>query len=397
MKILQISPQVPFPLDNGGRIGIYGIAKYLANRGHEIDFVCYRKETDYNYAYNELSLFSKPEILDVQTENNPVKALLNLFSDVPYNISKFFSVELEQFLRKYFKNNNPDIIHIDHLHMGWCISILRELTNAPIALREHNLEYKIMQRYSEKAHNPLIKKYSDIQFRKLKKYEISLCEKFDLCTMVSEEDESVLKCLNPKTKTLTIPAGVSSSLLDLQCSKILPFTIAHIGDMSWLPNYDGLTWYLNEVFPEVIKKIPQIMLYLYGKGNENLKIPEFLKHNITVVGYVKNIWDQLLDKQLCIVPLRVGSGIRIKILEMMAAGKSILSTSIGKEGIQVNDMNEILIADGPAEFIDKTVKFFDGKFDTKIMTEKSKDFVRENYIWEVISGKFEKAYLDLLV
>ncbi len=254
MKILKIAPQIPLPLNDGGRIGIYNITKYLTDRGHQIDFVVYKKYSDKEAAYRELSKICNPFILDVNTEYSLVGVIKNIFPIIPLNISKYKSKTLEKFLVEYFQKNKVDIIHVDHLHMGWVIDILRELTNDPLVLREHNLEMRIMQRYSDRQKNPILKLYSKLQLKKFIKYEPELCGKFDASIMISEHDEKQLLFFNNKIKTYIIPAGVNSNLFRVLKTELIPFSIFHIGSLLWYPNFDGLKWYLTAILLLIIKK-----------------------------------------------------------------------------------------------------------------------------------------------
>ena len=115
MRVLQIATQVPVPPIDGGKLSIYGITKSLHERGHKIDFVCYKKHDDYQESYNLLKEICVQYILDVQADNNIIGAVINLFSAVPYNASKYYNSKLKKFLKNYFLKNLPDIVHIDHL------------------------------------------------------------------------------------------------------------------------------------------------------------------------------------------------------------------------------------------------------------------------------------------
>jgi len=397
LKILQISPQIPLPLDSGGRIGIYGILKHVAERRNEVYFAAYKKKFDHNLAESTLGKFCHPYIIDSSTENKILPAFLNLFSKVPYNISKFKTKALEKFLIDFFQKHKVDIVHIDHLHLGWTIELIKNIADIPVVLREHNLELKIMQRFSEQQLNFFLKTYSNIQYKKFVGYEPALAEKFDKCIMVSEEDEKELVKMNPKVKTTTIPVGVEKDLLNINKKNIIPFSMFHLGSMSWLPNIDGLTWYLEEIFPKIIERFPKVKLYLYGSGTEKIKTDSSVENNIVKVGYVKDIWEEVNDKQLAIVPLRVGSGIRVKIIEMLATGQNIITTSVGKEGIDVRDGKEVIIADTVNEFVNKTVDYFNNNYNNDEMSLNSKAIVVENYVWEIIAKKFEDEYKKLLL
>ena len=392
MNILQISPQVPLPLDDGGKIGIYNITKHLALRGHKIDFVTYLKHSNYDKAYYELSKICNPFILEVKTDNSLWGAAKNLISNIPYNISKYHSEALRLFLIKYFRENSVDVVHIDHLHMAWVVKILRELTLAPVVLREHNLEMRIMERFAENQKNSLLKKYAKMQYRRFIKYEPEMCSQFNACVMISENDERLLIKLKKNINTFVIPAGVEREFLDVPKKKEISYSLFHIGSLLWQPNLDGLNWYLDEVFPFLIKKIPNVKLYVYGKGSNKIRLANNLIKNVEIVGYVENIWNEIADKQLAIVPLRIGGGIRIKIIELMALGKNIITTSIGKEGIDVKDGQHILIADNAEEFINKTIKFLNSEYDAAGLSTNSRILIQEKYTWNKIAEEFENVY-----
>lgn len=397
MKILQIAPQVPLPLDDGGRLGIYGITKSLADRGHEIHLVCYRKNIEQKWAEKELRKICIPYILNVQTDDKLFSVLLNFFSPVPYNISKFIRKEMEEFLIKFFKKNKVDLVHIDHLHLGWTIGIIRRYSNVPVVLREHNFETNIMRRFNEQVFNHVIKLYSRIQLNKIIRYEPLLCEKFNKCIMITKKDEEELLKLNSKVKTTVIPAGVEDFLIERKINvKKIPYSLFHIGSLEWQPNYDGLKWFLKNIFPELLKRLPQIKLYIYGKASDKISIPGSLKNNIINAGYVNDIWNAVGDKQLAVVPLRIGSGIRLKILEMLAQGIPVISTSVGKEGIDAIDKGHLFIADSADEFLIKIISFFQYVYNIDDISRNARSLVAKKYSWKIIGELFEKEYFNLL-
>jgi len=281
--------------------------------------------------------------------------------------------------------------------MGWVIDIIRKYSKAPVVLRQENLEMMIMQRYYKTQKNIFLKCYAFIQYKKFLRYEPWLCEKFDKCIMMSEEDEKQLKLLNPDINTTVIPLGIERDLLNISRGTSQPYSLVHIGSLQWYPNREGLDWFLNEILPTVVESFPDTKLYLYGGGvPENYLLPENVSRNVIIKGFVENIWEELKDKSLAVIPLRIGSGIRVKILEMLAAGINIITTSIGKEGLAVDDNKELLTADSAGEFAEKIINFFENKFDSSRISCSGKSFIAENYLWENITKKFEQTYLDLI-
>ncbi len=393
MKILQISPQISFPPNSGGRLSIYGITKSLSERGHEITFVCYIENRVSENDTNELKKICNPFFIDWDVNNKIRTAIPNLFSKTPYNISKYYSKKLESFIYKYFESNKVDVVHIDHLHMSWVIDVIRKISDVPVILREHNLELKIMKRYFDEQTNIMLKYYAGIQLKKFTSYEPNQCEKFDSCLMVTEEDEKSILNYNPRIKTKVIPIGVDKKIFDMRKSDIIPYSIFHIGSLEWQPNYDGLLWFIKNVYPTIVEKFPMTKLYVYSKGTERLKISNKQKENIIIRGYVDNIWEEVLDKQVLIVPLSVGSGMRVKIVEMLAAGQLIVSTSIGKEGIDISDGKHIFIADSCETFIQKIIDIFENRINIDSIIRNGKNIIKEKYSWEKIAEDIEIEYL----
>ncbi len=214
--------------------------------------------------------------------------------------------------------------------------------------------------------------------------------------MISENDLKYLKRKNPKINVIDIPAGVDEKLLTVKKRSIIPHSIAHIGQTDWYPNYDSLNWFISEIFPKILQKYPDTRLYIFGGGKtKDFPIPDNLKNNVQNVGFVENLWDHLSSIELTVVPLRIGGGIRIKILELLASGNLIITTSIGKEGIDVYNEKHLFVADTSTEIMNKIIKVFDG-FDTTRMLSQGREFIKNYYIWDVIAEKFENSYQNII-
>ncbi|HOI30940.1 MAG TPA: glycosyltransferase family 4 protein [Melioribacteraceae bacterium] len=397
MRILQILPKIPYPPVDGHTKSMWGVIKYLRQCGHEIDVIAYSQQKDFRNDISEIEKYAKLYPLDLITRNSIAGAVVNLFSKTPYNLSKYVRPELDSFISGHLKKNKYDIIHITNAHMGWIVDRIRSLCDTPVVLRQENLELTIMERYYKKQSNPLLKFYAYIQYRKFIKYEPVLCSRFDCVIMMSAEDERRLKRFNPHVKTVTIPLGIEKELLEVNRTEIEKYSLVHIGSLDWYPNYDGFKWFVNCIFPAIVRKFKDVKLYHYGGGIPGkFFFPESVKDNIIVKGFVKDIFQELADKSLAIVPLRIGSGIRVKILELLASGVNIVTTPMGMEGIPVENGKEILVAENELGFESLIIEFFDEKFDGKNISLKGKEFIKENYLWESIAEKFEDTYRKLL-
>jgi len=397
MRILQIATQIPYPPTDGGKLSVYGITKYLSGRGHDIEFVSYSNKYPNDEVIIGLKRYCNPHFIIANTKNNVFKAAINFFSSVPYNASKYRTNKLKSFLENFLKEEKFDIIHIDHLFLGWTVDIIRKYTDAPIVLRSQNLEMKIMKRFTEAQKNIIIKKFADLQYHKFKKFEPKTCNKFDSCIMISEEDKNSLLSLNPSLNVKAIPAGIDENLLNFTKKEIIPYSIVHIGHTDWYPNYDALLWFCENVMIDIIQIFPEIKLFIYGGGNTyKFPIPQKLKNYVINKGFVIDLWSELQDKALAIVPLRIGGGIRIKILELLATGTNTITTSIGKEGIDITDGKEVIVADDSLMFKEKIIQYFQGSFENDVIATRGKEFIKKNYLWSKIVAKFESEYTKLI-
>lgn len=396
MNILQIAPQIPYPLIDGGKLGIYGITKSLSDRNHKIDFLTYLKDSNLEECKEELKGVCDLYAVEADITYKKIDAFKNFFSKIPYNIEKFLTSEFHNQLIDLLKSNKYDIVHIDHLHMAWTFDIVKQYQNIPVILRQHNVEMKIMERYAEEETNRFLKFYCKKQVQKFSDYEVSTCAKFDNCLMITKDDEQVLLESNKDIKTSVIPAGVEEKLFTLSRNETEPFSIVHLGSMEWLPNKSGLEWYLSEVFPKIVKIFPEVKLYLIGKGTDKLKIDEIVSENVVQLGFVDDLWFEVMKKDLAIVPLKSGSGMRIKIIEMLAAGQNIISTNIGAEGIGATHLENILIADITEDFIKETINYFNNKYSKSDLAEAAKEFCKNKFNWKIIGEEIEKIYLDAI-
>jgi len=396
MKLLFITPKIPFPPTDGHKKSMFGVIKYLSKLGYEIDIIAYQQNNEEKNAEG-LREFAKVFLLDVQTPNSMYGAVKNLFSNVPYNLWKYQNPKLVEFLRKYFSNNKVDIIQVFNSHMGWIVDELRRVTKVPIILRQENLELSIMKKYSENQGNLFLKLYSYLQYSKFIKYEPELCSKFDNCVMISPIDQRKLLEYNPNIKTTVIPLGVEEGLFNYHQSENIPFTLFHIGSLGWYPNYDGINWFLKEIFPSIVRKYPDSKLYLYGGGfPDNYYFDERIKSNVVIKGFVEDIWSEVKDKHLAIVPLRIGSGIRVKIIELLAVGHNVISTSIGIEGLPLTDNENIIVADTKEEFLNKIDLFFSGKYNSQQIIKSAKHIMKNNFSWYKIAEQFDVLYKTII-
>jgi len=280
--------------------------------------------------------------------------------------------------------------------------IREKFPTIPIVIREHNVEYVIMERFYKTLRNPILKFLVKKQYEKLKNYEITILGKFGKILAITEVDKRRLIKENPSlaNKIEVIPVGV-----DIDKFKFFekPFdkrenVIVSIASMDWIPNQQGLIWFIEKVMPLLRNSIPDIKLYIIGKG-----MPTWFKkyedrRNIFVLGFVK---DEELEKilqvaKVAIVPLFVGGGMRVKILNYLSWGLPTVSTSVGAEGIELESGSEILIANDEETFSRNIILLLKKKNLWNRLRLRGRKKVEDTYSWDKIVRRTLNIYEGLI-
>ncbi|MFM9943641.1 MAG: glycosyltransferase family 4 protein, partial [Bacteroidia bacterium] len=352
MKILQISHRVPYPLNEGGTIGIYNYTRGFAEAGVDVTLVCLngiKHKINVKEAEHELKKYCKLYIFDIDTNVKPLAAFLNLFTNQSYNVCRFYNRTFELFLANLLDSEKFDIIQVEGTFVAMYHDVLRQHSQAPLVLRQHNVEYQIWERLEGNETNPLKKWYLNLLARRLKNFEKTFTDKFDAIVPVTQDDGTLFEKLGCTKPIFVSPAGINTSYWQPSDSEN-PFHIFHLGSLEWTPNLEAVLWFIKEVWPLLLKIDTRFKLFIAGKNMPDI-MKQLKTENVVMVGEVKDGADFIKDKAITVVPLLSGSGIRLKILEAMAASKLVISTTIGAQGIEYVNGKHLLIADTPEEFV----------------------------------------------
>lgn len=394
MRILQICHKPPFPAVDGGAIAMNNVTQGLINKGHEVQVIAISTpkhpvvENDLDENYKNSTQF---ESVFIDTSIKVKDAFLNLFSNTSYNVDRFISDDFSNKLLEILKEKQFDVIIIESLFVTPYISVIKEFSKAKIILRAHNVEHKIWERISANTKNPIKKKYIDFLAKRMKSYEIETFENLDgICAMTNVDVKSFEK-LGFKKKITSVPTGYILNGSSQKKEEVEANSIFHIASMDWLPNVEGVNWFLNNVWEIVKSQSPQAKLYLAGREmpdefyNLNLK-------GVETVGPVKSAKEFFLSKNIMIVPILSGSGMRIKIIEGMALGKVIISTSVGAEGINCKSGKNIIIANSPDEFAQAIIKCLNDTAYCSSISKAARELIEEEYSNEGISEKMVEFF-----
>ena len=353
MNILLICNKSPYPPKEGGPIAMNTIVEGLIDSGHKIKVLAvnsFKYSVDINSIPDDYKEKTQIEGIFLDLRIKPLDAFLNLFSSKSYHVQRFISKEFEEKIIEILSKNKYDIIQLETLYVTPYIETIRKHSDAKIVLRAHNIEHLIWDRITQATKNPIKKFYLSHLSKTLKKYELEALDKFDGIAAITKTDADFFKKTGTKTPIVDIPFGINLNKFQLSDGEYEFPSLFHIGSMNWMPNEEGIDWFLNKVWDLIYKKMPDLKIYLAGREMPDWLI-NYKKTNVEVVGEVENAQDFINSKAIMIVPLFSGSGIRIKIIEGMALGKAIISTRLGAEGIHYEDNKNILIANTPEEFV----------------------------------------------
>jgi sugar transferase (PEP-CTERM/EpsH1 system associated) len=395
MRILQITPQLPYPPDSGGRVGIYNILKHLARR-HTMTLVSFVTEETEGYV-SELSGFCD-RIITVRRRagKDRMRLLTNLFSTAPYTIAKFHSGEMRRRLRETMVSLRVDLAHIDHLHMAQYVDALP--ADMPVVLREHNVESRIMSRFAEQTANPFIRGYARIQSQRLFRYESVMLSRFDRCVAVTDTDREALSRMAPSARIEVTPAGVDTELFHPDAVDVRrePMRLVTTGDYGWRPTADGLTCFVRDIYPLIRQAIPEVTLSVVGRNPPDWIRRIASEQGIDVRGRVEDVRVEILRGSVFVTPTRIGSGIRLKILEAMALHRPVVSTTVGCEGIEAVNGDHLLVADDPASFADAVIRLLKDRALERRLVERAATLIQSRYAWNALADQLSAIYEEAL-
>jgi len=381
MRILLLCNKSPWPPKDGGAAATLLMIKGLSECKASVTVLALntRKHfTDTAEIPPEYKTDGGFHFVKINTSINPFKLLINLIaSENPYNIERFKSSEYKERLSSLLKNHF-DIIQVEGLSLCQYLPLIRSETKAKVVFRPHNIENKIWSQLADEEKNPFRKSYFMVLSKRIKKAEKEIINQFDGVAAIAPNDLAWFKSNGLSKPSILSKPGVLTQNLKA-ASDIKPMTVLFIGALDWLPNINGLRWYVNEVWPMVLKAVPGAVFSIAGR-NASWNTRRLLKgNNIIYCGEVPSSSGFMNNKSIMIVPLFSGSGIRVKIIEGMSLGKCIVSTSFGAEGIDYVDRQNIFIADTPDDFADCVIELLRNDDLLKQTGQNAIENVRKNY------------------
>ena len=401
MKILFLQKRPLFPANTGGKIRSLNVLKHLA-QWHEVTYLCNVTEEE----QKEQSLDQMRE-LGVRLHAFPWKEtprdslkfylelLWNLVStSFPFTVNKDFDKRIADMAKSLIKNEQFDLVICDFVQMA---RNTLHLQGVPKVLFQHNVEAQIYERMAEAETNKLKRFFITTQARRMRKFESLAGSNFDGVIAVSKEDEASFKDRYDWNHTSVISTAVDTNYFTLPTEpNKTPGRIVFVGSMDWLPNIDGVTHFVANIWPTVKAKLPHATLDIVGRNpSQHIKKLEDIE-GIRVTGSVPDVRPYVHAAELAIVPIYAGGGTRLKIFEFMAMGTPVLSTTIGAEGLNVNSGEEIAIADIDEEFAEATYQLIQQPEKRQSISEQARQLVETRYATEPVARQFHEICMQVV-
>ena len=399
MKVLQLSYKVPFPQHDGGSYSIFNSAMNMIDAGMKVKTLAMNSPKDWvetKDVFNDFQNETQFESVYTDTRVKPFHAALNLLKKDSYFIERFYSREFEQKIADTLLRNRYDVILMEHLYLCPYIDLIRAYSDAKIILRAQNVEHRIWEKYIGGIKNPFSKLFLKIATNRLKKYECNVVDKLDGIIALTAEDAAFFKYKTSSIPVTEIPVGFekNNTVEPSHTSEKLP-VLFHLGSMDWLPNVEAMDWFIGSVLPIIVKKYPDIKLHIAGK-----KMPEWYSKmnnkNLIVDGRIASAKNYMRDKDILIVPLLSGGGIRVKIIEAMAYGKTVISTSVGVKGIHLQNNINVLLADTAEGFAQQIFRCIESEELRFTIAENGYKLANANYNSTSLSQKLTVFYQEVL-
>jgi glycosyltransferase involved in cell wall biosynthesis len=322
-----------------------------------------------------------------------IRLLRSLISKDPYTIWRHYSRPYLRNIYEHLRTEQYDLIHCDILPLAYTVRNIR----APIrAITDHDVSYLKTLRMANYFRNPLLRLFLYIEAFKQKHLESSVFNKFDLSIVVSEIDKNHLQKLCPKGRLEVVENGVDTDDFKPIPRKHYENILLWFGAFSHYPNEEAMYYFLKEIYPLIKRTVSDVTLHLIG-GSIPGKLNKIagLDSSIKIMGFVDDPVEYLHRAKVIIVPILSGSGTRLKILEAMASGKAIVTTSIGCEGIEAENNEHYLVADNPQEFARATTEILRNDDLRVRLGQNARQLAEKKYDWNIISNKLNRIYIEL--
>ena len=396
MRILSILPYSPFPAHFGGALRMYNLLREMM-RTHEVSVIMYGTPAEKALVTESFG----GKLKSIRAVEKPLKSaslhkrwaqMRSLFDARSATTQSYYSDAMQREIDSAVSENAFDLVQREFLVMGL---FRAECPGAVHILDAHNVEYDCVRRMAQASHSPIRRAFYGMEYRKMYQEETEIYGRQDALLVTSSRDKSLLDKDLRHIPKFVIPNGVDASYFLPSTDSPEPDSLVFTGAMNYFPNVDGILFFLKETLPLIRKQVPHIRVYVVG-GRPPRQLVSMASRDVIVTGFVKDVRPYVHRASVYIVPLRMGGGTRLKVLEALAMEKPVVTTSVGCEGINVEDRHSALIADSPESFAASVVELLrDGGLRRSLATN-GRELIRTHYEWSAIGESLNEVYNSIV-
>lgn len=397
MRILLLSTNVPYPPNSGFRLRVYNLLYRIAKE-HDVWLVTfvpeYEKLTDLGPLFSICREVMVVPSSDQGALENPWKAMRYFLRGTPPDLRAYDSKEFADKILALISRVDFDIIQIEDSHMSIYLDYLPKSLRSRAILTFHDVNFHKHERLSRVEPKRARRLRLWLHGLQMRRWEPRQAQRFGRCIAMSHSDEALLLNANPALKITVLPNGV-----DTQAYTPLPFPantfrLLFVGTMGYRPNIDAVTYFCRNIYPKIKKEYPNIEFWIVGR-DPSPEVTGLEGGGIHVTGQVEDLIPYYRDSVICVIPLRAGGGTRLKILEAMALGRPIVTTTVGCEGLAVKNGEHLFIADTPELFADHVLALLKDKEKWLQLTRQARALAVNSYDWDMIAQRHMQLYEEM--
>lgn len=392
MRILLLTPSLPWPPMWGFNIRVLNILRELAAH-NSVSLLCYGGGEPDAQARETISAICDRVFIVPETGRSIRQRRLlqagTVISPRSFHLRRYVSAEMQARLTQILRDGAYDLVQVESSAMASF-----DFGNTPIVLDEHNLEYELLRRSNAVESSRIRRAFAATESRKVEREEISTWNRVKGCVLTSEREQAVVQRAAPGVATAVVPNGVALDYFQPSAAEVTPGSIVFTGLMTYRPNADGVSYFIRRILPAIRASRPDAVFTAVGWGLPD-DVRPLLGEGVFHTGRVDDIRPYLAKASVVVVPLRIGSGTRLKVLEALAMAKPVVSTTVGCEGIDVSHGEHLLIADAPAAFAAAVTSLLEDPAEAAALGRRGRAMVESRYGWERSVAELERFHRSL--